>query len=489
MLPKIFQIKSSRGINFINWLELKILETQDPEYAMLLAIFFGRILTTENTGRYTATEIERHIIKLFKFNLIARKPLKQDETLHVITTPYATGGHTRLMESLAAHEKKQPYLMVTEEYTTQSLLRAQTIFKKIIFVPKGTFRDRISWMASHLIQFKNIVLHIHQYDLASLVACEIAKSTGSKIFFVNHGDNLFTFGATIADVWFQLGTNGVTIDSKRELAGQTSFLGIASGTLEEFQHPPKNTNPSPTIIATAGAGYKYKPLNRDFSFFKLISTLLEKYPNSKFHAIGVNGLTDYWWIPIKLRYWSRIKLHSSMPFEQYIKFMENIDLYIDSYPYHGGTAFSQQFAKGKNCRGLITGYEGYSPIEQLKSTTVNQLIESLDKPTSSAHLKLLLEKTLTVNSAESVVKRYQDALDGKLTKFDREEFYLLQTTPPPRPRFKTLSARYPILLILEIIKYDPKISIRLLYASSAFATIIYSLKSVKLFLKRKLHLT
>jgi hypothetical protein len=461
---------------FMAMLEQKVLAERDPDRAIELAELFALVMHVESPDRYEASEIERHVISLFLDVQLDEVPQKRNQTLHVITTPYAIGGHTRLMENLASAEEVAPCLLVTGEYTEQALLRSRTIFEDVFFVSrKDRAKKRVHDLLQVMAQFDHLVLHIHLFDIATVVACLLANKFGCKVYFVNHGDNLFSFGNTVADVWFQLGVNGAKIDEKRKLRARLAFLGVASGSSADFERVNHDCRPV-RVIASAGAAYKFRPLDGDRSYFQLVERLLEKYPDAKFYALGVTPFRDFWWWLLKLRFWSRISLKRSMPFDDYIKFMEAVDLYVDSYPYHGGTAFSQQLAKGKCCIGLLTKYEGYSPAEQLKHTTVADVLAALDKPLSALEQDKIIKQTILVNSQEAVAERYRSALCGDVQKLDKESMGLIDVPRVGHAEICLLSSKYSANFLYRMLRADSRVFLNFFACSKLTASVSYIAK-------------
>lgn len=466
----------SPKFRFIAALEQKILTEQDPDKAVELAELFALVMLAEMPDRYEATEIEQHVISLFqevKLDVVAQKC---NQTLHVITTPYATGGHTRLMENLAAAEEVSPCLLVTGEYTEQALTRARKVFDECLFVNLAALAsERICGLLQVMAEFDRVVLHIHQHDISSVVACWLAKKYGSKIFFVNHADHTFSYGNSVADVWFQISGYGATVDCLRKLKSEISFIGIPAGGRVDFEQ--KNSrNHVPKVMCTAGSSYKFNPALNDSKLLILIDRLLQRYDSACFYVVGVRPWLDYWWWPLKIKYRKRISLVSSLPFSQYVSMMSSVDLYVDSYPLPGGTAFSQQLAQGKRCIGLFTGYEGYSPAEQLKHATVAEVMTALDNPFNEEEQQEILEQTILVNSQEAVAERYRAALSGKLLPLNKKDMGLIDV---PNIRFNQsvrLSIKYDIFFLRRLLRVDKSLFVRFFLASPLGGAIVYFVK-------------
>lgn len=68
-----------------------------------------------------------------------------------------------------------------------------------------------------------------------------------------------------------------------------------------------------------------------------------------------------------------------MPHDEYLKYLQNATAFVDSFPMTGGTAFPEILSLGVPCFGVLTGAHGYTPADQLKSVSIAQLSEDLNR--------------------------------------------------------------------------------------------------------------
>ncbi len=135
-------------------------------------------------------------------------------------------------------------------------------------------------------------------------------------------------------------------------------------------------------------------------------------------------LSGYWWWFLKLRFWRRLKLYKSLPYDKYMEFLGSADFYLDSYPMGGGTAFVEQYSRGFPCSGLVSPVQGYSPAERLKVRSLEELSELIRKGGHDFDSQLH-DDVLYVHGMEEGKKRYLGALyDGALFRNEA-----LQRTP------------------------------------------------------------
>src|SRR5690349_18600535 len=90
---------------FVANLEQKILTHGDNEFALLLAQWLARFLTSNFCGIYHFKHVEESLAQRFSMLDIARlDPI--GGCAHVASEVYAYGGHTRLIRNLLAAESR-----------------------------------------------------------------------------------------------------------------------------------------------------------------------------------------------------------------------------------------------------------------------------------------------------------------------------------------------------------------------------------------------
>lgn len=352
-----------------------ILEDSDIDTAVGNAASLGTMLWHNNLGIYGLESLEESICLRCCDLLYEKTELcfsKSAGTAFIVSEPYLTGGHTRLMELLSTFLPKKSDLIVTRKIESQCLKRMNKYFEKVILSCDSSSSSpscHIYEIAKKLIQYDKLILNIHPDDIHTVAACSIAKKVNKnlKVYFVNHADHTFCYGQSVADVWFEISSFGKKIDSLKRIKGCKSFLGIplANCNAARLSNLRTDVITNGDIIFTSGSALKYRPVN-GMSLMPFISDILSKYPMSRLYVIGCKKYRDYWWWGLKLKFKSRVKLSSAMPYSEYLKLADKTSVFIDSYPIPGGTAFVEQLLAGKICIGLKGVFQGYSPAEMLK---------------------------------------------------------------------------------------------------------------------------
>lgn len=392
--------------------QVAIRETADLDQALELAHAYGNLLWFADVGIHDAPEVELDLID--RCARLADLPLAPGvegsvNVLHVITEPLMTGGHTRLMERLTRMQDAPADLLISRSTSREALHHVSSFFHRTTVIASRQMCDALVEMVTLLCGYQKVVLHIHPDDIAVVVACGIAKRiVPLSVFFVNHADHVFSYGSTVADFYFELSAHGRRFDLTKNIAGQKSFLGIPVDTQQAI----KSTDLRPSthdqlLFISAGSDIKYKP-RKGADMFALISRILDDYPRSRFLIIGTDIRTSFWWWPLKLKYRSRLEIRSHLNFKEYGELVSQADYYVDSHPLPGGTAFAEQFIKGRRCVGLLAPLQGYSSADRLKRSSIDGVMRSIANYQYADDVFLAIE---SVNSFEAVRARYLKCLD------------------------------------------------------------------------------
>jgi len=412
----------------------RLIFNSDIYKSMELAISFIGDINASDYYDLNVTDIERALIE--KFNetnsmLVEVKVKDYDSALFVISEGYTTGGHTRLMENLSQMTPNKPTVLITRPTEQSVITRFENYFEQIITCFKGNNNDDVNYinsLAKEIVKYNKVILNTHPDDLHTVIACDIAKRLNKelKIYFVNHADHIATYGVTVSDIWYEISLSGQQLDKYRGILPHTqiSFLGIPINKPKSsfFKIANYNHNPNGNIFLTAASSNKYE-LEGD----KIMTPLLDKIltMNSKHQVSIISSGIEFnpFFKKLKKKYPNRVRFHSSLPYNEYIKLSEDTDFYIDSYPMPGGTAFVEQFLHGKPCIGLQTKFYGYTPLDFVKRNTVDEALELLTIPPSDSFLDELNSKIFEVHGFDKVKERFLSNLyDGALFENPMNEY-------------------------------------------------------------------
>lgn len=395
-----------------------VLSDQDLNASLKAAEIYGSLLHMIDTGQYDDPDIE---IRLTQRVEAVLPPLPEGEPqkdcLHIISEAFIIGGHTRLMEKLGQMHPGSPDVLVTRKADEKAKLRFKDMFAVVHEIAPDTLLDAVVKIRDIAAQYQRIVLHIHFDDIAAVIACALVKQRRhSKVYFLNHADHAFTYGSSVADYYFQLSSFGARLDLKKQIMGQTTFLGIPIADVKP-ENRAETTALNPALhFFSSGSAMKFRPF-RGANMSPLITRLLNEAPNSTFTLVGINFAGNVWLWPLKLRFGKRLQVLRLLPYDQFIARSREADFYVDSYPFPGGTAFAEQVLAGKRGIGLTSSVQGYSPADKLKRRNVEEVVQTIKDYRDEG----VFEEIIAVNGYEAVKKRYLACLyDNEKSTLDME---------------------------------------------------------------------
>lgn len=344
--------------------------SNDIEFVIHVAEIFGRLHWSNFSGKYRDDFFEQRAIELLKDTTGNMLPEKNKKTLHVISEPYKTGGHTRLMERLVEMTPEQADILVTRKYDPESKSLKKFSFSKIYSSENGFSLNEIKDIAEC---YEIVCLHINPDDIIASLAVILSKrNVNNRVIFVNHADHVFSFGLYSADTIAEVSAFGLEI-SKKSRYCKSCYLGIPL----DFETLPQTRfkKNDEYIILSSGNSLKYKP-DHNISFPNIASKLLDEIKNIKIIVIGPD-INDSWWKKEIRKNANKLIIIRSMPYVEYHQFIRQSDLYIDSLPIPGGTALPEIRALGIPITGIITGISGYSPLDRAKFTNANDMINNI----------------------------------------------------------------------------------------------------------------
>ncbi len=390
----------------------------DIHQSIELAASFIRDINASDYYDLNVTDIERTLINKFvETNDMLFEVAGEacEEILFVISEGYVTGGHTRLMENLSQMIPSRPNVLITRPTEQSVITRFENYFEQIITCFKDKNNDDVSYinrLAKKVIKYNKVILNIHPDDIHTVIACGIAKRLNKelKIYFVNHADHIATYGVTVSDVWYEISLCGQQLDKYRGILpkAQISFLGIPVNKPRSsfFKKVNYSYSPNGNRFLTAASSNKYELEDDNANIIPLLDKILTINSNNQVSIISSGIELNPFFQKLKKKYPDRVRFYSSLPYDDYIKLSEDTDFYIDSFPMPGGTAFVEQFLNGKPCIGLQTKFYGYTPLDLVKRSTVDEALALLTTPPSNSFLDELNLKIFEVHGFEKVEERF-----------------------------------------------------------------------------------
>ena len=407
---KKFRLQQSTK-NFIQKMAFEVRSESNLEKAFSIGEWIARFLVMNSCGIYRFDDLEEGLAQRLPEPPL-QNPLLLKQEIHIATEVYVHGGHTRLIQNLLdAAGCDADVLLISDKAGQQSILNIHE--DRLLRLDAISSVERACQIMEHVVNYRNIFVHIHPDDIISAAALKRLKPElkNSKIIFVNHADHTFSLGLASADIIFEISSYGWALRSKRETEKISSFIGIPLTPPQKVAFFAAKQN----LIMSGGDAYKFKP-EAGKSFQEEIKFLL--LSNKSLNAVIVGPRWhNYWWWPLKLRFRKRLHLKAKIPYKDYIDYLAICSVYLDSYPVTGGTAFTEALTKGCNVAGLVGPINGYGIADELKSENIielNEFILNIDRQHAETieQEKTIRERAVVFHSPTAVRQRILQTINA-----------------------------------------------------------------------------
>lgn len=467
----------------------KITKEKNFNKKVKLAYKALNFVTNTSTGYYSSDVIEKVFLEISQKNHInLSSQYQENSVLHVMTSSYAVGGHTRIVErwinSSPDNEKHSIFILKKERSQITELLKESVNNKKgQIYTLPFYYSDikkalKLREIAS---KYSRIILHIHMNDPIALIAFG-TPDFKRPVFFFNHADHKFWLGVSISNKVVDFREFGQNI-TKNLRGSKNNFkihLAIDKKTsekqdivkLKEKLNLPLNKK----ILITVGQSYKYIPFLQ-WNFTDLLEELFKRYKDILVIIIGPTLEQFPEWEKFDS---DKILLLGYQTSKKMFEYLVCSDLCIDSFPLGGATTMID--AISVNCPIVSFGGGPGGQIDCiLKSPACcKDMTELLNK------IDLLLKDVKIRNENLSIIHKYIEE-DYSLDKFLTEIHSLYSSTNEHKIyEFKSkanqkitdldlylckefmeyeIKLRIPYLFKLRMSKYQGKIKFKFIFFS------------------------
>ncbi len=271
--------------------------------------------------------------------------------LHVATTVYDTGGHSRLIKNWIENDEGSTHSLVL---ILQGNLSVPDWLSEAVQKSAGILTV-LSAQLSHLQRASSlrelaqecadtVILHIHPDDVVPIVA--FADPGLPPVGLMNHADHVFWLGASVADLVIDMRSFGVELTKARRFPKQSALLPLplkfkaSSVSREEARRRLKLTDADVALLSI-GSSYKYKPTGAH-NFYETVDEILDRNPTARLFVVGVE--------PEEAREQSGKVPHERVHFlgtiADPICYQAAADLYLEGFPYGSLTALLETVALG-----------------------------------------------------------------------------------------------------------------------------------------------
>jgi len=369
----------------IEQIKSRIFSQRDVNVALSLAQIYGTFRWMNDDGVYFDTDVENFIISLVKQSpklKVKKQKQHQSSATLLVSELYDFGGHSKVvltwLKLMSSKNDIKHKIAVTRSITEKNKQKIQN-YNVQIQICKNDGIDAINEIINYALGSKFVILHIHPDDIIATAAAKILSEFGSKIIFYNHADYAFSYGIKQSDIVCEIGDFGEIISKRTNRVQGVSFrLGIPirnKKIIHRDDNKINKQNNKKYKIITCGSDWKYEPKNGIF-FGDFIDKLLSYEKNVEFIIIGPSG-KEKWWYKIKEKYSDHLFFHGFVSYEKYFELLKDADIYVDSFPGHGATAFPEALVSGLLCIRLSTPVQGYSFADQLQVDTIDHLVNKV----------------------------------------------------------------------------------------------------------------
>lgn len=430
--------------NFELMLEV-IKKTKDLDERLELAQYALTYAVFHCTGYFSSAVLEMvftDYAKSLKVDLTRIKH-KAHSFLHILTEGYHSGGHTRVVERWienASNSQIHSVCIIKPNGSDLSLLEQNVKDKKgefIAFDTSLTLKERALKLRLIAMSYEYIILHTHMDDATANVAFGTEDFTRPVLFY-NHASHLFWIGKAVSDLHLDLMEND-EITKKRKIHN-TYFLGIPSKNIELsnsensiFKAPPPSSSlihqySNKKIIISAGNHAKFKPIDNE-NLLDLIKQMIDE--DTMCFIIGIPP-TDSVWSKAQEQSGGRIVPLGVIEFNKgYMDYIKSADLYLDSYPFPGGTAMIDAISVG---------------VPALSLKTALPQLDYLTKTSAYCHTKAeFIEKARKILNNKAFARQILQEEQSSLIKYQsikawNEKMQKLLQIAPKTHEVKDLSA-------------------------------------------------
>jgi len=403
-------IKTARNIRAYS-LELA---DSEIESAMAIANCYGEFLRLNHIGVFADVAFEEYFIRRLSFLVDGQTKKTEFETLHLMTTPLAYGGHTRVVErllngglgdGLATLDKlpKQVSGKIPSDVLVYEGLRQHSgiaTIQKILEIG---------------LKFEFVILHIHPDDIYSAIAAGLLSKLGVKIYFYNHSDHSFSFGYFAAEKVLEISKYGWVKGTIRGIEHKQTFVGIPIP-ISELQKINISEVP-PTRGFFAGSAGKFYPWGA-YSAPAFLNQFFQSGDNSgkiKIYICGPTGREKYWRI-LNKNALDNVVFLGQVPHVEYVNLLSSSDFYLDSFPQGNGTGFVESVMLGIPSFGLDL-LAGSSSADVLRFHSVSELVHHLnsflaDKDATYKRVSEVREAVIRDQSVDICIARIKCVMRG-----------------------------------------------------------------------------
>lgn len=281
-----------------------------------------------------------------------------ERVVHVLTTAYAVGGHTRLVwRWIELDDERRHSVVLTRQGQTpipsDLTLAAQARGGPVIRLDRGgsSLLRSAERLSRVLIEADVVVLHLHPFDVVPALALAAMEASGRRppTILLNHADHVFWVGGARSDLVLHLRASGAAhAAARRGIApARSGILPIPLGAVGHVVDRASarralGFSPSDVVAISVATGYKFGAPDGPRRLLPLIERAVTEMPNLRVLTVGPGNATD--WVSAERRTGGRIR--SSGTVSDLGPIYAAADIYLDPYPFSSLTSMLEAGRSG-----------------------------------------------------------------------------------------------------------------------------------------------
>jgi glycosyltransferase involved in cell wall biosynthesis len=194
--------------------------------------------------------------------------------------------------------------------------------------------------------FQHVILHTHMQDPIPVVAFGTRRFR-RPVALYNHADHIFWLGLSVTDHVIDISSRGQLLTNTKR-GRRSSVLPLLLDSPKVPSSADKETSrrtlrkkldlpDSARVVLSIGSSYKYRSVETGRSFLKVAQEILTMERDAYIIVIGPSQQEESWAQAFR-KSGGRINAIGTVPRDKLDEFYLGADVYLDAYPFGGGTA-------------------------------------------------------------------------------------------------------------------------------------------------------
>lgn len=300
--------------------------------------------TNSYAGFYSDGAMEKLLMQLAKycksneFNVV-RKCVSLPLSIHIVTSTYKVGGHSRLLrEWVTRHNEHEHLIIIVEENNVD-----REFFNGSTIIELGHLNnpfEKAGLIRSIAKQSDFVFLHHHMHDITSIMALA-THDLMPPVAILNHADHLFWVGVSVCDYIIEIREGYLQLDIERRQLKCGGYLPIPVKPDNKFNksecRAELGISSETVVLLTMASAFKFVPTG-NYDFFNCILPVLQK--NKKVLLIVIGIATDN----------PAARIHPQIRYEGIVvdptKYKVVCDIYVESFPFASFTSLLETVVNG-----------------------------------------------------------------------------------------------------------------------------------------------